>query len=137
MRVLLFGSFDLLHKGHENLFKQARKYGDTLFVCLARDSTIKKLKKKPPFFDERERIKNLKKTGLVDKIFLGSKNNFYLPIKKIKPYIICLGYDQTFFIKNLRSKIKEWAMNTKIVRLKSYLPEIYKSSKLRKKYVRH
>lgn len=41
-KVLIFGSFDSLHKGHLNLFKQARKHGDKLIAVVARDETIKK-----------------------------------------------------------------------------------------------
>ena len=41
-RVLIFGTFDGIHEGHLNLFKQAKKYGDYLIVVVGRDENIKK-----------------------------------------------------------------------------------------------
>lgn len=136
-KVMVFGSFDILHKGHENFLKQAHKFGDFLLVCLARDSTIKKIKNNYPVFKERERLLNLKKTGWADKIFLGDKKNYFKPILKFKPQVICLGYDQKFFIKELKEEIKKKSLKIKIVRLASFKPHLYKSSLLRKKYVRN
>ena len=44
MRVAVFGTFDLLHKGHRFVLDQAEERGD-LFVVIARDSTVKTIKK--------------------------------------------------------------------------------------------
>jgi len=134
---MVFGSFDILHKGHEKFFKQAHKFGDFLLVCLARDSTIKKVKKNDPIFPEKERLSNLKKTGWADKVILGDKKNYFKPILNFKPQVICLGYDQFFFIKELEEEIKKKGLKIKVVRLTSFKPHLYKSSLLRKKYVRH
>jgi cytidyltransferase-like protein len=43
MKVLVFGSFDIIHKGHEFLLQKAAEYGE-LHVVIARDETITKLK---------------------------------------------------------------------------------------------
>jgi len=131
--VLMFGTFDLLHKGHENLFKQARKLGDFITVILARDVTVKKVKSNKAVYKEGERLINLKKTGWVNKVVLGDKKDYIKLILKLKPDLICLGYDQTNFTDELERKIKEWGLNTKIVRLKSYRKNQYKSSILRNK----
>lgn len=130
---MLFGSFDILHLGHENLFKQARKKGDYLIVCLARDCTIEKIKGRKPVFNERQRLFNLKKTSWADKVVLGDKKDYFKKIRKEKPDIFCLGYDQVYFIKGLKEKIKKLNLRVKIIRLKPYREKIYKSSKIRKK----
>jgi len=49
-KVLVFGTFDGLHEGHKNFFKQAREFGDFLVVVVGRDSTIVKTKGRPPKF---------------------------------------------------------------------------------------
>jgi len=128
-KVLVFGTFDRLHPGHLSFLKQAKKYGQ-LFVLVARDQTVEKMKRKKPQQKARRRINEIKKTGLATKVFLGNLKNKYLSLKKIRPDTICLGYDQVFFIKNLPKKIKEFSLKTKIIRLKAYKPNIYKSSKL-------
>jgi len=48
-----------------------------------------------------------------------------------KPDVICLGYDQQHFVNKLEEKIKEFGLNTKIIRLGSYQPEKYKSTKIK------
>ena len=122
-KILIFGSFDGLHKGHLNLFKQAKKHGDKLIAVIARDKTIKQIKGREPRYKEKTRLKNIAKH--VDKAVLGNKTNKYAIIKKINPDIICLGYDQNSYTKDLRKHFKK-----KIIRLKPYKPKVYKSSLL-------
>ena len=71
-------------------------------------------------------------------LILGSNNNWQNNVKllnsfmeRFSPDIICLGYDQKTFIDNLESKLVDFGLATKIVRLKSFHPEKYKSSKLK------
>ena len=35
--VMVFGTFDYLHAGHENLFSQARELGSEIVAIIARD----------------------------------------------------------------------------------------------------
>ncbi|MFH1181685.1 MAG: adenylyltransferase/cytidyltransferase family protein, partial [Candidatus Woesearchaeota archaeon] len=52
--VMVFGTFDILHRGHEHFLRQAKKHG-RLIVVVARSSIVRKLKGKPPMFSERKR----------------------------------------------------------------------------------
>ena len=132
-KVLVFGTFDIFHEGHKNFLKQAREYGNYLIVVVARDKTVEEVKKRLPRNDENSRLENIKKSGLADEAVLGSLENKYNAIEKYNPAVICLGYDQEAFTENLREKLEEFGLGkTKIVRLKSYQAEKYKSSKLRK-----
>ncbi len=133
IKIMLFGTFDIFHKGHKNFLKQAREYGDYLIVVVARDETVEKVKKRLPQNDEGSRLEIIRKSDLADEAVLGSLKNKYKAIEKYKPNVICLGYDQKTFTENLREKLKEFNLSdTKIVYLRSYYPEKYKSSKLRK-----
>jgi cytidyltransferase-like protein len=125
MKVMVFGTFDILHKGHLNFFKQAGKYGDYLIAVIARDKTVKQVKGILPHHKEKIRLNQVKKH--VDKAVLGMIKNKYKVIEKYKPDIICLGYDQKEFINGL----KKYKIPVK--KLKPYKPHIHKSSKLRKK----
>jgi len=127
--VMAFGTFDILHPGHINFLKQAKKYG-SLIVIIARDKTVREVKGKTPKYSEKERLKALKSLNLADKAIFGSLNDKYAAIKKYKPKLITLGYDQTYFTDRLKDELKRLKLKTKVIRLKPHKPEIYKSSKL-------
>lgn len=134
--VLLFGTFDLLHAGHLNLFKQARKLGDKVIVIVARDVNVKKIKGELPLNSEKERLELLQHLDLIDQAVLGSKTQVYGIIKKIKPNVIALGYDQAAFIDSLQIKLAAFKLNPKIVRLKPYQAGSKKSSRLKKQLLK-
>src|SRR6266404_1388313 len=96
IRVMVFGTFDGLHKGHSNFFRQARKLSRNpfLIVSIARDINVKKIKGKKSRSKERQRLLAVKNSGLVDKVILGGIKNHIPHIFKEKPDIIALGYDQ-------------------------------------------
>lgn len=136
---MLFGTFDIFHKGHKNFIAQAREYGDYLIAVIAKDKTILKIKNKLPKNNENERLSTVCQSGLVDKVILGSLTDKYAAIKKYQPDVICLGYDQNHFADGLfhptfescgKSKIKNLKSKIMIVRLKPYKPDKYKSSLL-------
>ncbi len=132
-KVMIFGTFDIFHEGHKNFLRQSKSEGNYLIVVIAREDTIKKLKKYNPINTEKHRLKTIIKSNLADEVILGNKTNKYSIIKKHKPDVICLGYDQKFFIDKLETKLKEFGLaNTKVKRMKSHKPEIYESSKLMK-----
>lgn len=134
IRVLIFGTFDGLHEGHKDFFRQAKEFGDYLVVVVGRDSTVGRVKKQMPKFNENERLAIVEQCESVDFARLGNEGvSPYEVIKEIKPDIICLGYDQTHFTERLEAKLKEIGMpEVKIIRLKAFEPEKYKSSILNK-----
>ncbi len=128
VKVLVFGSFDLLHEGHKHFFNEAKKLGDSLHVVVARDSSIKSFKGHQPKFNENERVEHVKKLGIVDDVRLGYEGDKWKVIEEIKPDIIALGYDQDSYTKGLEKGMLDRKLKVKIVRLESYMPEKYKSS---------
>lgn len=129
---MLFGTFDILHIGHVNLFKQARKYGDKLIVVVARDINVKKNKKLKTLFTEKERVEVLKNIKSIDQVLLGSEVNPYTIIKKVCPNIIALGYDQKNYVVGLKDFLQKNNLSTLIIRLKPYKERKNKSHKIRK-----
>ncbi len=130
-KVLIFGTFDLLHAGHENMIKQARELGNHIIAIIARDETVRKIKGTLPYNHEKQRAKNLKNSGLVDKVITGSTGNKYDVVRKIRPDIIALGYDQFAFTLGLEKLIIDEKMEAAIHRLQAFKPQIYKSSIIR------
>lgn len=136
-KVLVFGTFDGLHEGHKDFFKQAKKYGGHLIVVIGRDSTVLKTKGRLPKFNEQERLKVVQECELVDEARLGNeappgqKLDPYRVVEEIKPNIICLGYDQKFFADKLAEELPKRGLgHVKIERLQPFEPEKYKSSLL-------
>ena len=105
--------------------EQAKKHGDHLIVVVARDRNVKKLKGKWPREKEKIRWQKVKNLSFVDEVVLGQLKNKFKIIKKYKPAVICLGYDQAVDIHKLKK-----VFSGRIVRLKPYKERIYKSSKL-------
>ncbi|MBD3354453.1 adenylyltransferase/cytidyltransferase family protein [Candidatus Woesearchaeota archaeon] len=122
-KVMVFGTFDGLHKGHLNYFKQAREHGDYLIAVVARDNTVKEVKDKFPKYDEKKRLSEVKK--YTDKAVLGYAGDKYKVIKEYGPNFVCLGYDQKDFVEGLKK------FDIEVKRMKAYKPEKYKSSKLK------
>ncbi|MCK4745158.1 adenylyltransferase/cytidyltransferase family protein [Candidatus Parcubacteria bacterium] len=131
-KIMVFGTFDVFHKGHKNFLGQARKFGDYLIVVIARDKNVKKIKGEFSQNSEQERLVEIKRSRLASEAVLGSILDKYKIIKKYRPDIICLGYDQKIIIKQLKEKLKEFnLLNTKVIRLKAYQTKKYKSSKFK------
>ncbi len=131
-KVMTFGTFDYLHAGHENYLKEARALGDQLIVIVARDRTAESIRGKRPDHSERKRLAAIKALPYVDKALLGDLEDKYKVIKKVKPYIIALGYDQFIFTQQLNRLLIDLKLNTIVMRLKPYHPEMYKSSLIKR-----
>ena len=133
VKIMVFGTFDGLHDGHLNFFKQARKLAveSFLIVSVARDKNVLKIKGKFPVFNEKKRIFLVKKCKLVDKAVLSGIENHIPHIIKENPDIIALGYDQKVYVRNLRKDLKNKGLIVKIARLNPYKKNIYKNNLLK------
>jgi cytidyltransferase-like protein len=132
-RVMVFGTFDMVHKGHEDLFRQARALvpDPYLIVSVARDQSAERVKGQKPRNNEDVRLNNVTQVAGVDEALLGDEDGRMKHIVAMHPDIIALGYDQVGeYVENLEKDIQAAGLSTKIVRLKAYQPDIYKTSKL-------
>jgi FAD synthetase len=140
-KIMVFGTFDIVHPGHENFFKQARDVAKEsnpnavpfLIVSLARENNIKRIKGKLPRTSEKVRLKRIKSLPEVNKVVLGAIGDHMPHIIKENPDIIALGYDQRAYVRGLKTELKKSGLATIVVRLKPYKPHKYKTSILQKK----
>ncbi len=65
-RVITYGTYDLLHFGHINLLKRAKKLGDYLIVALSTDEFNLKEKNKKSYFSYNKRKDLLEAIRYVD-----------------------------------------------------------------------
>lgn len=125
---MAFGTFDLLHPGHKYFLRQAKKLGDCLIIVIARDRTVKAVKGELPQHSEKQRQEAVKGLNLGNKVLIGNLTDKYGAIKKYRPDIIGLGYDQKYNALELKNVMKKIKLNTKIIRLKPYRAHKYKTS---------
>ena len=95
-KVMVFGTFDMIHKGHEDMFEQARALVDDpyLVVSVARDSAAERHRGFRPTQSEEDRMYMLAAHPLVDTAILGDERGFIEHVSRVNPDIIALGYDQ-------------------------------------------
>ncbi len=122
-----FGTFDGLHPGHVSALKQLRVLGDEVFVVVARDKNVEKIKGFRPHLDEQKRLEAIMKTGLVDHVILGNETHFYQCLVDHRPEVIGLGYDQRADLDHLAKHFP----TIRIVRLEALKPHIFKTSILK------
>lgn len=70
MRVITFGTFDILHYGHIRILERAKTLGDELIVGVSSDALNERKKGRKPVYSEFERISMLQALRVVDKVFL-------------------------------------------------------------------
>ena len=131
-KVLCAGTFDIIHPGHLYYLSEAKKHGDELVVILARDETSLRFKGKKPVNDEIKRLDAVRALKIVDKAVLGRSGNIFDIIEEIKPDVICLGYDQRIKMRQLKDELFKRKLNAEVIRIGSYMPRLYKSSRLKK-----
>jgi cytidyltransferase-like protein len=132
---MIFGTFDMVHEGHKDLFRQARALGAEpyLIVSVARDSAVERIKGQKPRNSEGARLESVRTVPGVDDALLGDEDDYIEHIKKCAPDIIALGYDQEGeYVDHLEEDLRAAHLTTKIVRLKAYQPEVFKTSRLYK-----
>jgi len=138
-RVLATGVFDILHYGHYKFLEEAKKAGGKnakLYVIVARDSTVKKLKGKPPVIPENMRRALIEGLKPVDVALLGSDPLDYdMVLEKIRPDIIAVGHDQTDVEKAVRELISAKGLSIKVVRMPKFEFSVNSSSDIKKKVI--
>jgi len=88
--------FDLLHRGHLHLLREAKKLGDILIVAINNDLSVKKLKgPKRPILPEADRAELIGALEMVDYVTLFDEADPYHLIKELQPNILVKGGDWT------------------------------------------
>ena len=92
--VFTNGCFDILHVGHIQYLKEARKLGDTLIVALNTDKSVQKMKgKNRPIVSQNERAEVLASLECVDFVTFFDEDTPLKTLKLLKPDIIVKGGD--------------------------------------------
>ncbi|MEM1509087.1 MAG: DUF357 domain-containing protein [Thermofilaceae archaeon] len=116
-RVLVGGTFEIVHPGHLYLLRKARELG-TVVVIVARDSTIIRLKGRKPMIPEKQRLEVIRSIRYVDEAYLGSEPlDIEGTLQSLKPDIILLGPDQAVIEEMVKKSIENLRIPIKIVKI--------------------
>ena len=94
-KIIVNGTFDLLHVGHIELLEYAKSLGDQLLVCIDSDSRVKELKgSSRPINNQDDRIKMLSALRCVDMVCVfDTKEELIEQIKLYQPDVMVKGSD--------------------------------------------
>lgn len=96
VKVITYGTFDLLHEGHYRLLQRAKQLGDYLIVGVTSEEYDQARGKLNVMDSLMTRIENVKKTGFADEIIVEeSQGQKFRDIKKYNIDIFTVGSDWT------------------------------------------
>ena len=90
--ILCHGVFDILHLGHINYFKSAKKFGDVLVVSVTNNKFVNKGPGRP-VFNLKQRTQFLSEIKCIDYICVSDDYDAVKVINKLKPHFYCKGPD--------------------------------------------
>ena len=93
-KVITYGTFDMLHQGHLNILKRAKKLGDYLIVGVTSDDFDSRRGKINVQQSMMERVEGVKETGLADQIIIEEYEGQKIDdINRFGVYIFAIGSD--------------------------------------------
>ncbi|MBI4489217.1 MAG: D-glycero-beta-D-manno-heptose 1-phosphate adenylyltransferase [Deltaproteobacteria bacterium] len=92
--VFTNGCFDLMHRGHLHLLREAKKLGDLLIVGMNSDRSVKKIKgPERPILPAQERAELIAALEMVDYVTSFDEPDPYAVIKELRPNVLVKGED--------------------------------------------
>jgi len=119
--VVAQGTFDILHPGHVHYLSDAAAMGDRLHVIVARSQNV--THKPAPILSGRQRRAMVDALAVVDEAHLGHPEDIFVPIERIDPDIIVLGYDQHHDEDGLRRALRSRGIDCEIRRASAWDPD--------------
>ncbi len=119
-KVLVAGTFEILHPGHIAYLKYAWSMGRVIAI-VSRDSTVRKIKKRDPIIPENQRLEVLRNITYVHKARLGYEDDMFRVVEEEKPEIIILGPNQPFREDNVKNELKRRGLNIEVTRMEEYV----------------
>lgn len=94
-KVIVNGTFDILHMGHVALLEYAKSIGGQVLVCIDSDSRVKQLKgESRPINTQADRIKMISALRCVDVVWVfDTEEQLIEQIKLYQPDIMVKGSD--------------------------------------------
>jgi FAD synthetase len=137
-KILVAGTFDIIHAGHIYLINEAAKLGD-VYVIVATDKNRELYSGIAPIVSQEQRLEVVKGIKNVKEARLGRSDNDTLKtVEEINPDLILLGPDQKYDMKTLKEGLKRKGLNhIEVKRMKSYYDKyvLHSSSLIKRKII--
>jgi rfaE bifunctional protein nucleotidyltransferase chain/domain len=92
--VFTNGCFDLLHRGHVHILREAKACGDILIVAINSDRSVKAIKgDSRPVLPETDRVELIAAMEMVDYVVLFDEPDPYNLIAELEPDVLVKGGD--------------------------------------------
>jgi FAD synthetase len=122
-RIVVAGTFDILHPGHVFLISEAAKLGE-VFVVVARDGNVVHAKGHPVIVSEEQRLFMVQALKGVSKAVLGKPGLDFLEIiEELEPDILLLGPNQKMSIEQVQEELVRRGLKTEVKRLEQLFDE--------------
>ncbi|MFB6128227.1 MAG: adenylyltransferase/cytidyltransferase family protein [Halorhabdus sp.] len=119
--VVAQGTFDLLHPGHLHYLREAAAMGEDLHVIVARRENV--THKDPPILPNEQRREMVAALDPVDEAVVGHDDDIFVPVERIDPDVLVLGYDQHHDRADIADALAERGIDCVVRRASQYEPD--------------
>lgn len=104
--VLIGGVYDVIHYGHIEFLRAAKKLGNHMVLALESDAFVEKNKQRRPIHSQRQRAEILSHINLIDAIVLLPLMEGYADyvklVEAIKPHVIAVTEGESHLMEKER-----------------------------------
>ena len=131
-RVMVFGTFDIVHDGHRHLLREAAEMGDEVLVVVSRDEHVLELKGTLPMNRLADRIEAISCESEVTEVIAGDDElGSYGVLVEHEPHTILLGYDQDDLKESIATWMGEQGVKTiSCTYASAYMPDLFNTSRI-------
>lgn len=127
-RVVVTGTFDILHPGHVYLISEAMKLGEVI-VVVARDNNVLSIKNRPVVIPEEQRRFMVEAMKGVTRAVLGHEgSDFFRIIEELHPDFLLLGPNQKVSLEEVQKELQQRGLITEVLRVNTLYKEFPLSS---------
>ena len=127
-KIVIAGTFDILHPGHVFLIAEAAKLGKVT-VIVAQDENVLRAKGRPTIVPQEQRLFMVQAMKGVSKAILGKSGpDFISIIEELHPDILLLGPNQDISLEEVQKRLEQRELKTRVMRLDRFFDKFALSS---------
>ncbi|MGC8582296.1 MAG: DUF357 domain-containing protein [Thermoproteus sp.] len=128
-KVLIAGTFELLHPGHISYMEQAWRLGRVVAV-VSRDTNAAKIKGRSISVPAENRARVVSSIYYVHKARIGYEDDMLRVVEEERPDVVLLGANQPFDERSLAEKFRRRGIEAQILRAEPYECDLCSTTKI-------